>query len=114
MNLLMKILLFPVSRRRVALDTLANFRELLSTDLEVRKFEKLHLLNEQVLDRLVTEAYRIAAEQEADNIARNGKMYEAVEIIAEQTVLSFRSPKKADPIVRRIMVHNGILEGDVG
>ncbi|MDI1251514.1 MAG: hypothetical protein PSV13_21820 [Lacunisphaera sp.] len=110
----MKILLFPASRKRVAPDTLSNFRELLSTDLEVRRFEKFHLLNRQVLDRLVTEAHRIAAEQEDDNIARNGKMYEAIETMAEQTVLAFRSPKDADPIVRRILVHHGILEEYAG
>lgn len=94
MNLLMKILLFPALRRKVAPDTLSNFRELLNTDLEVRKFERFDLLNDHILDRLVTEAYRIAAEQEDDNIARNGRMYDAITVIAEQTILACRTLRR--------------------
>lgn len=112
MNLLMKILLLPALRRKVHADTLKNFKKLLKTDLECRGIKKMELLTDHLLDRLITEAWRIAAEQEDDQIARNGKMYDAVEYVAEQTVLACKGSPEVAPFIRGILVHNGILKAE--
>jgi hypothetical protein len=109
MNVLMRVLTWPVSRRKVDAATLSSFSELLFSEISVRNFPAIDKLTPVILDRLVTEAYRMAEEKEADHIARYGRFIECIEYIADQVVLAAKRPDEADRLISRILIHNNVL-----
>jgi len=111
MNILTKILLFPVSRRRVESNMIENFIDMLKSDLEVRGFLDAKALPGNLMMRLVEEAYSRAAMTETDGRARYGKMYRELERVAVDLVLLQGNPTTGNPALQAILSHHGYEVG---
>ena len=66
-------------------------------------------LTNEMLHRLVEEAYRRAAEQERDNIARYGPLFKQIEVVADESAKVLRNDAAADGRVRRILEFGGVV-----
>jgi hypothetical protein len=110
MNFITKILMLPVSRRKVETNTLENYKGILEADLELRKVTRSKDFSEALLTRLVQEAYRRAAEQDSEGIARYGAMYRQIEEVAKDVAIACNNEMAANETIRGILSHHRALD----
>ncbi len=106
MNLLLKLLWRPVSRRKVDREFLADFEAVFDAVLEKRGLKSI--VSQPLLACLVEEAYSRAALQESDRVPRYNAMLEQVESIADKIADRFAGKTEADPAIDTILVHHGM------
>jgi hypothetical protein len=66
-------------------------------------------LSEPICTTLVQEAYRRAADAEADKVARYGKFYRQIDAIANEVIAAMDKSPSADPRIKSILEFNKLI-----
>lgn len=82
---------------------------LLRIYLEEKGSPVANSLPEPVCTTLIQEAYRRAADVEADKIARYGKYYREIDAVAGEVIAAMNKSPSADPRIKGILEFNKVL-----
>ena len=99
-----------IGRSIVRERSLQRHPELIRIILTEAKCECVDRIPESALMSIVQEAYRRAAEEEPDNLARYGRHHEQLHQLSQQIVAALKREPAADARIRRILEAHGVLE----
>lgn len=105
MKSLLKLLWWPIARRKVDDQIVADFAGILESELVRRGLRGI--VSQPLLDRLTEEAYARAGALESDRIPRYGPMSDEVESVAEKVAELLSGEKAVDRAIDTILVHHG-------
>ena len=109
MNLVAKLLALTIWRRVVQPKSMATMIVFLREDLKDLGFYKQSDFPNGVMHVFTEEAYRRAAEREKDKLARYGRMYREIEIVAREIVAAFQGDDAADPRIKKILEFHHLI-----
>lgn len=90
--------------------SLQRHPELIRIYLSEAKCDCFDRIPESALVSVVQEAYRRAAEEEPDQLARYGRHHKQLHHLAQQIVAASKKDPAADVRIRRILEAHGVLE----
>lgn len=99
-----------VGRRPVVARSLSRHPAMIRVHLEEAGCERCRDIPESALVSIVQEAYRRAAEEAPDKIARYGRHHEQLHHLSQQIIAALKKDPAADGRVRRILEAHGVIE----
>lgn len=99
-----------IGRSIVRERSLQRHPELIRIFLSEAKCACIDRIPESALISVVQEAYRRAAEEEPDQLARYGRHHEQLYQLSQQIVAALKKDPAADVRIRRILEAHGVLE----
>jgi hypothetical protein len=99
-----------IGRSIVRERSLQRHPELIRLFLREAKCDCVDKIPESALLSVVQEAYRRAAEEESDNLARYGRHHGQLYQLSQQIAAALKKDPTADVRIRRILEAHGVLE----
>ena len=109
MRLLHRFFASLLGRAIVRPNSLVRGVTLLRIYLADKGFSAAESLPEPVCVTLIQEAYRRAADDEADKLARYGKYYRQIDTVANEVIAAMNRTPSADPRIKRILEFNKLM-----
>lgn len=102
------MIFWPLAQRKIDPEILGDFKGILEAKLQ-RQGLSLALLTDQLLEKLVREAYTRAGRDENDHVPRYGNMWKEIESIAFIIPKIYRGNNDCDLVLQGILNKYGYV-----